>query len=53
MTGNLDIGNNTINGIRSSPQDNAALTLSCVMQGNIGMGGQSILNLRPFAQFLV
>jgi len=62
MTGNLNMNNNTITGIRSSSQDNAALTVGSSkslylplsgirgMQGNLDMAGQSIINLRPFVE---
>ena len=62
MTGNLQMGDHTITGIRSSSQDNAALTVSASrslylpisgirgMQGNLNMGGQSIVNLKPFVE---
>ena len=49
MTGNLQMGDHTITGIRSSPQDNAALTnggaksLYLPLAGNNGM--QGILNM--------
>ena len=59
VTGNLQMRDHTITGIRSSSQDNAALTVGASrslylpipgirgMQGNLNMGGQSIVNLRP------
>ena len=62
MTGNLQMGDHTITGIRSSSADNAALTVGGAkatylpisgirgMQGNLNMGGQSIVNLRPFVE---
>ena len=62
MTGNLQMGDHTITGIRSSAADNAALTVGGAkatylpisgirgMQGNLNMGGQSIVNLRPFVE---
>ena len=62
MTGNLQMGDHTITGIRSSSADNAALTVSASkslylpisgirgMQGNLNMGRQSIVNLRPFVE---
>ena len=62
MTGNLQMGDHTIIGIRSSSADNAALTVGASkslylpitgirgMQGNLNMGGQSIINLRPFVE---
>ena len=62
MTGNLDMGNHTIIGIRSSSQDNAALTLggaksayldlvgAKAMRGNLDMGGFAINNLKPFVE---
>ena len=57
MTGNLQMGDHTITGIRSSSADNAALTVGASkslylpitgirgMQGNLNMSGQSIINL--------
>ena len=62
MTGNLQMGDHTITGIRSSSADNAALTVGAPkslylpisgirgMQGNLNMSGQSIINLRPFVE---
>ena len=62
MTGNLQMGDHTITGIRSSSADNAALTVGASkslylpitgirgMQGNLNMSGQSIINLRPFVE---
>ena len=62
MTGNLQMGDHTITGIRNSSADNAALTVGASkslylpisgirgMQGNLNMGGQSIINLRPFVE---
>ena len=62
MTGNLKMGDHTITGIRSSSQDNAALTVGASRslylpisgirgtQGNLNMGGLSIVNLRPFVE---
>ena len=62
MTGNLKMGDHTITGIRSSSQDNAALTVGASrslylpissirgMQGNLIMGGQRIINLKPFVE---
>ena len=62
MTGNLQMGDHIITGIRSSSADNAALTVGASkslylpisgirgMQGNLNMGGQSIINLRPFVE---
>ena len=62
MTGNLQMGDHTITGIRSSSQDNAALTVGASkslylpisgirgMQGNLNMGEQSIVNLRSFVE---
>ena len=62
MTGNLQMGDHTITGIRSSSQDNAALTVGASkslylpisgirgIQGNLDMAGQSIINLRPFVE---
>ena len=62
MAGNLQMRDHTITGIKSSSQDNAALTVGASkslylpisgiwgMQGNLNMGGQSIVNLRPFVE---
>ena len=62
MTGNLQMGDHTITGIRSSSQDNAVLTVGASkslylpisgirgIQGNLDMAGQSIINLRPFVE---
>ena len=62
MTGNLQMGDHIITGIRSSSADNAALTVGASkslylpisgirgMQGNLNMSGQSIINLRPFVE---
>ena len=62
MTGNLDMGDHTIIGIRSSSVDNAALTVGGAkatyfpllgdrsMQGNLNMGGFAITNIKPFVE---
>jgi len=62
MTGNLNMGNHTITGIRSSSADNAALTVGGAksiylaisgirsMQGNLKMGSFTITNLKPFVE---
>lgn len=62
MTCNLDMGNHTIIGIRSSSQDNAALTVggaksayldlvgAKAMRGNLDMGGFAIKNIKPFVE---
>ena len=62
MTGNLDMGDHTITGIRSSAADNAALTVggakatylpllgNRLMQGNLNMGGFTITNIKPFVE---
>ena len=62
MTGNLDMGDHTIVGIRSSSEDNAALTVGGAkatylpllgdrsMQDNLNMGGQAIINIKPFVE---
>ena len=62
MTGNLDMGDHTIIGIRSSAVDNSALTVGGAkatyfpllgnrsMQGNLNMGGFAITNIKPFVQ---
>ena len=58
MQGNLNMGDHTITGIRSSAADNAALTVGGVkatffplhgnrsMQGNLNMANHSIINLK-------
>ena len=62
MTGNLDMGDHSIIGIRSSSADNAALTVGGAkatyfpllgvrsMQGNLNMGGFAITNIKPFVE---
>ena len=62
MIGNLDMGDHTITGIRSSAADNAALTVGGAkatylpllgdrsMQGNLNMGGHAIINIKPFVE---
>ena len=62
MTGNLDMGDHTITGIRNSAVDNAALTVVGAkatyfpllgdrsMQGNLDMGGFAITNIKPFVE---
>ena len=62
MTGNLDMGDHAIIGIRSSAVDNAALTVGGAkatylpllgdrsMQGNLYMGGNAIINIKPFVE---
>ena len=62
MTGNLDMGDRTIVGIRSSAVDNAALTVGGAkatylpllgdrsMQDNLNMGGHAIINIKPFVE---
>ena len=62
MTGNLDMGDHTIIGIRSSSADNAAITVGGAkatylpllgdrsMQGNLNMGGHAIINIKPFVE---
>ena len=62
MTGNLDMGDHTITGIRSSAADNAALTVGGAkatylsllgdrsMQDNLNMGGHAIINIKPFVE---
>ena len=62
MTGNLDMGDHTITGIRSSAADNAALTVGGAkatylpllgdrsIQGNLNMGGHAIINIKPFVE---
>ena len=58
MQGNLNMGDHTITGIRSSAADNAALTVGGAkatffplhgnrsMQGNLNMANHSIINLK-------
>ena len=62
MTGNMDMGDHTITGIRSSAADNAALTVGGAkatylpllgnrsMQDNLNMGGHAIINIKPFVE---
>jgi len=62
MIGNLNMGDDTITGIRSSAVDNAALTVGGAksiylplsgnrgMQGNLNVGGFRITNLKPFVE---
>ena len=62
MTGNLNMDDHVITGIRSSSTDNAALTVGGAkatylpllgdrsMQGNLNMGGFTIRNIRPFVE---
>ena len=62
MTGNLDMGDHAIIGIRSSAVDNAALTVGGAkatyfplhgfrsMQGNLNMGEFAITNIKPFVE---
>ena len=62
MTGNLDMGDHPIVGIRSSAVDNAALTVGGAkatylpllgdrsMQDNLNMGGHAIINIKPFVE---
>ena len=62
MTGNLDMGDHAIVGIRSSAVNNSALTVGGAkatyfpllgnrsMQGNLNMGGFSIINIKPFVE---
>ena len=62
MTGSLQMGDNTITGIRSSAVDNAALTVGGAnstylplsgdrgMEGNLNMGGNAIINIKPFVE---
>ena len=62
MTGNLNMGDNAIIGIRSSAVDNAALTVGGAkatylsllgnrsMQGILNMGGFAIKNIKPFVE---
>jgi len=62
MTGNLNMGDHTITGIRGSSADNAALTVGASkslylpisgirgMQGNLDMGKFTVTNLKPFVE---
>jgi len=62
MTGELNMGDHTITGIRSSSADNAALTVGASkslylpisgirgMQGDLNMGKFTIVNLKPFVE---
>ena len=62
MTGNLDMGDHAIIGIRSSAVENAALTVGGAkatylpllgdrsMQDNLNMGGHAIINIKPFVE---
>lgn len=61
MQGNLDMADNAIIGIRSSSQDNAALTVGGAkailplagnrsMQGNLSMRGNAIKSIEPFVE---
>ena len=62
MTGNLDMDDHTITGIRSSAADHAAITVGGAkatylpllgdrsMQGNLNMGGHAIINIKPFVE---
>ena len=62
MTGNLNMGDHAIIGIRSSSSNNAALTVGGAkslyvslngmrtMQGNLNMGGFAIINIKPFVE---
>ena len=62
MTGNLNMGDNAIIGIRSSAVDDSALTVGGAkatyfpllgnhsMQGNLNMGGNAITNIKPFVE---
>ena len=62
MTGNLNMGDHTIVGIRSSSVDDAALTVGGAkatylpllgdrsMGDNLNMGGHAIINIKPFVE---
>ena len=62
MTGNLNLGDHTIIGIKSSSADNSALTVGGAkstylrligdrsMQGGLNMGGNPIINIKPFVE---
>ena len=62
MTGNLNVGDHTIIGIKSSSADNSALTVGGAkstyllligdrsMQGGLNMGGNPIINIKPFVE---
>ena len=61
-SGNLGMKDHTITEIRSSSQDNSAVTLGDVkslfllrdgsrqMSGNLNMGGNTLINIRPFVE---
>ena len=61
-SGNLDMKNHTITGVRSSSRDNSAATLGDVkslflprdgsrqMSGNLNMGGNTLTNIKPFVK---
>ena len=62
MTGNLNVGDHAIIGIKSSSADNSALTVGGAkatyfplsgdfsMQGDLDMGGNPIINIKPFVE---
>ena len=62
MTGNLDMGDHAILGVRSSSADNSVITVGGAkstylplsgdraMQGDLNMGGQPIINMKPFVE---
>ena len=62
MTGNLNVGDHTIIGIKSSSADNSALTVGGAkstylpligdrsMQGGLNMGGNPTINIKPFVE---
>jgi len=61
-SGNLDMKDHTITGIRSSSQEDSAVTLGDVkslflprdgsrqMSGNLNIGGYALINVRPFVE---
>ena len=61
-SGNLDMKDHTITGIRGSSQDDSAVTLgdakglfpprdgSRQMSGNLNMGGNALINVKPFVE---
>ena len=62
MSGKREIGDNPIEGIRSSSQDNSALTVGGAkatyfplagnhsMQRDLNMGGNAIINIKTFVE---
>ena len=62
MTGNLNMGDNAILGVRSSSANNSVITVGVAkatylplnsdkaMQGDLNMGGRPIINMKPFVE---